>query len=94
MVKDQEKPVKISAKSVFEVNRSRLGIGVFSRPLLDHEARRFRRAWEKDPMPGFEQFEIDKTRISFVAPPENVPVAWESIDRLLASATERAQKAS
>ena len=45
-------------------------------------------------MPGFDEFQIDKERISFVAPPENVPVAWRSIDRLLASATENVKKAS
>ena len=45
-------------------------------------------------MPGFEQFELDRKRISFVAPAENVPVAWSAIDRLLAVATERVKKAS
>jgi hypothetical protein len=87
-------PVRIDSKSVFEVQKSRLGIGVFSRPLLDSEARKFRQAWEKDPMPGFEQFELDRKRISFVAPPENVPVAWSAIDRLLAEATGKVKKAS
>ncbi len=87
-------PVQIDSKSVFEVQKSRLGIGIFSRPLLDSEARKFRQAWEKDPMPGFEQFELDRKRISFVAPPENVPVAWSAIDRLLAEATGKVKKAS
>jgi hypothetical protein len=85
---------KIRDKSVFEVDHSRLAIGVFSRPLLDVEARNFRRAWESDPMPGFEEFELGRERISFVAPPENVPIAWKSIDRLLAFATENVKKAS
>jgi hypothetical protein len=85
---------KIRDKSVFEVDDSRLAIGVFSRPLLDVEARNFRRAWESDPMPGFEEFELGRERISFVAPPENVPIAWKSIDRLLAFATENVKKAS
>ena len=87
-------PVRIDTKSVFEVDRSRLAIGVFNRPLLDHERCNFQKAWEIDPMPGFVDFQIDKERISFVAPPENVPVAWKSIDRLLATATENVKKAS
>lgn len=81
-------------RSVFEVDNSRLAIGVFDRPLLDAECRKFRRAWEMEPLPGFEEYEIDKARISFVAPAENVPVAWRSIDRLLAAATEDVKKAS
>jgi hypothetical protein len=85
---------KIRDKSVFEVDNSRLAIGVFSRPLLDVEARNFRKAWESDPMPGFEDYEIGPERISFVAPAENVPIAWKSIDRLLAFATEKVKKAS
>ena len=91
---DAALPPKIREKSVFEVNDSRLGIGTFSRPLLDHEARNFRTAWESDPMPGFDDFELQRERISFVAPPENVPIAWKSIDRLLASVTESVKKAS
>ena len=90
----EKQPVRINARSVFGVDHSRLGIGVFNRPLLDAERRNFQKAWEMDPMPGFEEFQIDKDRISFVAPPENVPVAWKSIDRLLASATENVKKAS
>ncbi len=87
-------PARIEAKSVFDVHTSRLGIGIFSRPLLDAECRKFRRAWEMEPLPGFEDFELDKERISFVAPAENVPVAWKSIDRMLALATEDVKKAS
>ena len=45
-------------------------------------------------MPGFHEFELGRERISFVAPPENVPIAWKSIDRLLASVTEPVKKAS
>lgn len=89
-----EKPAKISAKSVFEVDHSRLGIGVFSRPLLDAECRNFRRAWEMEAMPGFEDFQVDKERVSFVATPEKVPEAWSRIDSLLASATRNVKKAS
>jgi hypothetical protein len=83
-----KKPVRLTAKSVFEVDHSRLGIGVFSRPLLDAECRRFRKAWEIEPMPGFEDLQVDRERVSFVASPESVPEAWNRIDSLLASATE------
>jgi hypothetical protein len=93
-VKSGRDPVRIEAKSVFEVNDARLAIGVFNRPLLDAECRKFRKAWEMEPLPGFAEYELDKGRISFVAPPENVPVAWKSIDRLLAFATEDVKKAS
>jgi hypothetical protein len=82
------RPVRIDSKSVFEVNASRLGIGTFNRPLLDQEARRFRQAWEMEAMPGFEDFEVDSSRVSFVARPEQVASAWETIDRLLAAATQ------
>ncbi len=68
-------PLKIREKSVFEVDDSRLAIGVFTRPLLDREVRNFRRAWEHDPLPGFHEFELGRERISFVAPPENVSIA-------------------
>ncbi len=89
-----KKPAKISAKSVFEVDHSRLGIGVFNRPLLDAERRNFRRAWEIQAMPGFEDFQVDKERVSFVATAEKVPEAWGRIDSLLASATQNVKKAS
>jgi len=88
------KPVKLTAKSVFEVNHSRLGIGAFSRPLLDAECRNFRKAWEMEAMPGFEDFQVDKSRVSFVASPERVPDAWNRIDSLLASTTENVKKVS
>ncbi len=93
-VNKRGRPAKISAKSVFEVDRSRLGIGVFSRSLLDAECRNFRKAWEMEALPGFEDFQIDRERVSFVAKPENVAGAWTTIDRLLASATENVKKAS
>lgn len=89
-----EKSVRIDSKSVFEVNDSRLGIGVLNRPLLDVEARSFRRAWEMEALPGMEDFQVDKERISFVSKPEAVPRAWDSIDRLLARTTEPIRKAS
>lgn len=93
-VKETKTPVRLVAKSVFEVDHSRLGIGVFSRPLLDAECRSFRKAWEMQAMPGFEDFQVDKQRVSFVATPETVPAAWSRIDSLLASATENVKKAS
>ena len=91
---DPRRTAKISAKSVFEVDHSRLGIGIFNRPLLDAECRSFRKAWEMEAMPGFEDFQVDKQRVSFVASPEKVPEAWDRIANLLASATERVKKAS
>ena len=93
-VRDSRRPVRLTAKSVFEVNHSRLGIGVFSRPLLDAECRNFRKAWEMQAMPGFEDFQVDRQRVSFVASPESVPEAWNRIDSLLASTTENVKKAS
>jgi hypothetical protein len=89
-----KKPASIREKSVFEVDHSRLGIGVFNRPLLDAECRNFRRAWEMEAMPGFEDFQVDRERVSFVATPERVPEAWSRIDSLLASATQSVKKAS
>ncbi len=93
-MREGRRPVKITARAVFEVDHSRLGIGVFSRPLLDAECRNFRRAWEMEAMPGFEDFQVDRQRVSFVAKPESVPEAWNRIDSLLASATETVKKAS
>ncbi len=87
-VGDARRPVKVTAKSVFEVDHSRLGIGVLSRPLLDAECRRFRKAWEIEPLPGFEELQVDRERISFVATPESVPEGWNRIEGLLASATQ------
>ncbi len=92
--KEGRNPIRISSKSVFEVDRSRLAIGVFNRPLLDAECRNLRRAWEMEALPGFEDFQVDRDRISFVAKPESVSAAWNSIDRLLTSATENVKKAS
>jgi hypothetical protein len=85
-------PAKIASKSVFEVDSSRLGIGVFSRPLLDREMRRFRAAWEESLPIGMEASEVDSQRISFVAHPDGVPAAWDRIDSLLMAATGKARK--
>jgi len=86
--------VQVAARSVFEVDHSRLAIGTFSRPLLDDEARRFKKAWESEAMPGFEDFQVDAKRVSFVTRPEGVTGAWRAIDRVLAGATEDVRKAS
>jgi hypothetical protein len=88
--KTAEIPAKIVAKQVFEVDDSRLGIGVYSRPLLDKEMRRFRAAWEDSLLEGLEDSEVSERRISFVATPEGMPAAWDRIDRLLAAATGKA----
>jgi len=90
--KSAEIPAKISSKSVFEVEDSRLGIGVFSRPLLDKEMRRFRAAWERSLPAGLEAYEVGEKRISFVAHPDGVPAAWDRIDSLLAAATGKSKK--
>jgi hypothetical protein len=86
--------VRLESKSVFDVNDSRLGIGTFSRPLLDAEARSFRRAWEMEAMPGFDDFQVEAKRVSFLAEPEQVGKAWEAIDRMLAGAADGMKKAS
>jgi hypothetical protein len=86
-------PARIGAKSVFEVDGSRLGIGVFDRPLLDREMRRFRAAWEECLPPGLEAYEVGEKRISFVGEPEAVPAAWDKIDSLLAAATGKSGRA-
>ena len=93
-MRDGMKNVKVAARSVFEVDSSRLAIGTFSRPLLDDEARRFRRTWESEALPGFEDFQVDAKRVSFVTRPESVTGAWREIDRVLAQATENVRKAS
>ena len=91
---ERRRPVRVESKSVFEVNDSRLAIGLFNRPLLDHEARRFRKAWEIEAMPGFEDFQVDAARVSFVSRPDAVGPAWEAIDRLLGTAAVEVKKAS
>jgi hypothetical protein len=89
--KTAEIPAKIVAKQVFEVDDARLAIGVYSRPLLDKEMRRFRAAWEESLLEGLEDSEVSERRISFVAMPEGLPAAWDQIDRLLAAATGKAK---
>jgi hypothetical protein len=88
------KSVRVAAKAVFEIDNSRLGIGSFSRPLLDDEARRFKKAWESEALPDFEDFQVNTKRISFMTRPEDVTEAWREIDQLLARATVDVRKAS
>jgi hypothetical protein len=83
---------KITAKSVFEVDDTRLGIGVFNRPLLDDEVRRFRAAWEKAAPAGLEEYELEPRRISFFSEPESMPAAWDRINALLARTTTPSKK--
>jgi hypothetical protein len=90
--KKAEIPARIAEKSVFEVNSSRLGIAVFSRPLLEKEMRRFRAAWEASLPVGMEASEVDPRQISFVAHPDGLPAAWDRIDSLLAAATGKSGK--
>jgi len=90
--KKAEIPAKIAEKSVFEVDNGRLGIAVFSRPLVDREMRRFRAAWEASLPVGMEASEVDPRRISFVAHPDGLPAAWDRIDSLLAAATGKSGK--
>ena len=86
--------VKVAAKAVFEVDHSRLAIGTFSRPLLADEARRFKKVWESEALPGFEDFQVDAKRVSFMTRPEGVIEAWYDIDRVLARTTQDVRKAS
>ena len=90
--KSAEIPAKIAAKQVFEVDGERLGIGVYDRPLLDTEMRRFRAAWDRCLMEGVAASEVSPKRISFVAQPGSVPAAWDKIDSLLAAATGKSEK--
>ena len=80
-------PVHVSSRSVFEVDGSRLAIGVFNRPLLDEECRRIRAAWERSPVAGIVDFEVSEKQVSFLAAPVKVNAAWDSLDRLLATSS-------
>jgi hypothetical protein len=79
------RPARVSFRSVFEVEGSRLGIGVFNRPLLDEECRSLRAAWERAALPGLEDFEVSRKQVSFLAAPPGIEAAWRSIDEALAS---------
>jgi hypothetical protein len=79
------RPARVSFRSVFDVEGSRLGIGVFNRPLLDEEYRSLRRAWERSKLPGLEDFEISRKQVSFLTRPPALEAAWRSIDQILAN---------
>jgi hypothetical protein len=80
-------PAHVSFRSVFEVDGSRLAIGVFNRPLLDEECRRIRAAWEFSPVAGIVDFEVNQKQVSFLTAPVKVAAAWDSVDRLLANSS-------
>jgi len=88
---ESKKPAHISFRSVFEVDGSRLAIGTFNRPLLDEEARRLRRAWERSPVADVVDFEVSKKQVSFLTPPPKVEALWKSIDQMLAATTDLAK---
>ena len=84
--KDRIRAARVSARSVFEVGENaRLAIGHFSRPLLEEECRRLRRAYEKSSLPDVVDFEVSEKRVSFLSPPPRVDATWRSIDSLLAT---------
>jgi len=82
---DRGSTARISFRSVFPVDGSRLAIGQFNRPLADDECHRLRRAWEHSGLPGVEDFEVTSKQVSFVTPPVAIDSTWRSIDTLLAS---------
>jgi hypothetical protein len=88
---ETRRPAHISFRSVFEVDGSRLAIGTFNRPLLDDEARRLRRAWERSPVAGVLDFEVSQKQVSFLTPPPKVESLWKSIDAMLAATTDLAK---
>jgi hypothetical protein len=81
---NQARAAKVSFRSVFEVDGSRLAIGHFSRPLDAEECRRLRSAWERSTLPDVEDFEVSAKQVSFLTPPPRVDATWASIDALLA----------
>jgi hypothetical protein len=84
---DSKRPAHVSFRSVFEVDGSRLGIGVFNRPLLDDEFRTIRNAWDRSPVAGILDFEVSRKQISFLTEPVRIDAAWRSIDQLLANSS-------
>jgi hypothetical protein len=87
LIAETARPAHVSFRSVFEVDGSRLGIGVFNRPLLDEEYRSLRRAWERSGLPGLEDFEINRKQVSFLTQSPALDAAWRSIDQVLANPT-------
>ncbi len=82
---NQPRAAKVSFRSVFEVDGSRLAIGHFNRPLADEECRTLRRAWERSRLPGVVDFEVSPKQVSFLTPPPGVDSTWRSIEALLAT---------
>jgi hypothetical protein len=82
---EKNRIARVSFRTVFPVDGSRLAIGQFSRPLIDEECRTLRAAWERSRLPDVEDFEVSSKQVSFVTPPAAVDATWSSIDRLLAA---------
>jgi hypothetical protein len=82
---ENTRPAHVSFRSVFEVDGSRLGIGVFNRPLLDEECRTIVNAWNRSPVAGILDFEVSRKQVSFLTAPVRIAAAWRSIDQLLAN---------
>jgi len=82
---NQPRAARVSFRSVFDVERGRLAIGHFNRPLDDAECRSLRHAWERARMPEVEDFEVTAKQVSFLTPEQRVDETWRSIDALLAA---------
>jgi hypothetical protein len=85
--KDTSRAPRVSFRSVFEVDGARLAIGHFNRPLAADECSTLRRAWERAKLPEVVDFEISSRQVSFLTPAPGVDSTWQSIDRLLATAS-------
>ena len=88
------KPVKLTAKSVFEVDGSRLGIGVFNRPLARRRVPQFPQAWEMEACRASRTSRWTRSGSPSSRARRGCPTAWNRIDSLLAAATENVKKAS
>ncbi len=86
----KSKSPRVVSKSVFDVRGSRLGIGVFDRPLLDDECRTLKQAWEHATLPGVVDLEVNRRQVSFLAGPRSIDSAWRSIDEVLATSSRSA----
>lgn len=82
---NQPRAARVSFRSVFEVDGSRLAIGHFNRPLADEECRILKRAWERARLPQVVDFEVSPKQVSFLTPPRQVDSTWRSIEELLAT---------
>jgi len=85
VVNPTKRAAKVTFRSVFEVDGSRLAIGHFDRPLLEEECARLRKAWERARLPEVVDFEVTKKQVSFLSPPPRVDQTWRSIESLLAA---------